>query len=69
MSQNPEPVRRSTTPWITSAALLGIAATTAWITYRRLHGQPLPSVGDLLDAADRAAKKLEDRVSDFAIAS
>jgi hypothetical protein len=34
-----------------------------------LHGKPLPSVGDLMDAADRAAKKLEDRVSDFAVAS
>lgn len=69
MNQNPETVRRSTTPWIASVALLGIAATTAWFTYRRLHGQHLPTVGDLMDAADRAAKALEDRVSEFAIAS
>lgn len=63
MSEQPEPVRTSTKPWITSLALLGLAATTAWLAYRRLQDRAMPTVGDLMDTADRAAKKLEDRVN------
>lgn len=69
MNERNEQERRNPTPVITSIALLGLVATTAWLAYRRLHGKPLPSVGDLMDAADKAAQALEDRVNDFAVAS
>lgn len=68
MIEQNEQDRRKTAPVITSIALMGLVATTAWLAYRRLHGNALPSIGDLMNAADKAAKALEDRVS-IAIAS
>lgn len=69
MSDQSETVRRSTTPLVASLALVGIAATTAWLAYRRFQGKALPTVDDLVSSADRAARALEERVSGFAIAS
>lgn len=68
MIEQPETVRSSKTSWIASLALLGLAATTAWVAYRRLQGRDGLSVGDLIDAADKAAQALEERVGSIAAA-
>lgn len=54
-------------PLYTVLALAGIAGV-AYLAYRRLSEKGHGSVGDLLDMVDKASRKLEDRLSEFATA-
>lgn len=55
-------------PWIAAAALAGVAAAAFFAYRRRQAGHPC-GINDLLGMADRAARALDDRVNDYAIAS
>lgn len=55
----------SAAPWLAVVALAGIAGV-AYLAYKRIGGKTCSSVGDLLDLADQAAQKLEDRIHEFA---